>query len=171
MATHTALDKADLAYYAQQQQAVNNTQAIGLEEQRNAQAGADLTYAQKMQALQEKLSQQQAALPDKFAARGIQNSGIYNYGGGNAQYTGSLGSGWNAYRGVPGGQLGALQQFKQDAATSMNDIRNQQENVDQGYQLKTQDLNNTAQNQRNSISVTQAAQQAAQAAADAIGAA
>lgn len=168
MATSNVLSPEDIQYYQQQARAVNNTQAIGQEELGNAQAGADLTYQQKLAALAEQLGQQQSALPDKFAARGIQNSGIYNYGGTAAHYTGGDGSGWTTYRGAPGSQSGALQQFGKDAFTAQSDLRNQQENVDQGYTLKNADLNNTAANQNANITTTEAAQNASQAAADAI---
>lgn len=171
MATASSISPEDLDYYATQQRAVLNTQAIGQRENNNAEVGANLTYSQKLQALQEKLTQEGNALPDKFAARGIQNSGILNYGSGNSNYTGGEGSGWTAYSGLPGGQLGANQQFKSDQTTATNDLTNQQENVDQGYTDKMADLNNTANNQVLTISTTEAAQNAAQAAADAVGAA
>lgn len=164
------LGPEDLAYYAQQARAVRNTQAIGQQEFSNAQSGADLSYQQKLQALSEQLTQQRNALPDKFAARGIQNSGIYGYGG-TKQYTGGLGSGWTQYAGLRGSQTGAMQQFKNDAARSQDDIINQQENVDQGYGLKGADLNNTASNQLQAINVIDPAVSASQAASDAIGAA
>lgn len=167
MATYSNISPEDLAYYTQQQAAVRNTQAIGMKEDENAAAGADLTYSQKLQSLQEKLTQEGNALPDKFAARGIQNSGIFNYGGGNQQYTGSQGTGFNSYAGLPNGQLGANQQFKSDAYGpfgALSDVKNQQENVDQGYSLKEGDLVNTADNQISMINATETAQQAAQAA-------
>lgn len=168
MAT-SSLTPEDLAYYAQQQANVLNTQAIGQQEDSNAQSGADLTYQQKLQALQENLSQEQNALPDKFAARGVQNSGIFNYGGNNTAYTGSAeGGGFTTMPGVPGGQLGAKQQFGADSVTSTNDLLNQQQNVDQGYGLKLGDLNNAANDQLQTINTTEASQNASQAAADAI---
>lgn len=163
------LSPEDLAYYAQQQQAIRSTQAIGQKELQNAEAGANLTYSQKIAALQEKLTQQQNALPDRFAARGIQNSGIYSYGGGGKQYTGQLGNGgFTQYRGLAGGQLGALQQFKFDSNQALSDLRNQQINVDQGYTDKLADLNTTANNQLQGINATEASQNAAQAALDAV---
>lgn len=171
MATYSNISPEDLDYYNQQQSAVRNTQAIGQQEEQNAEAGANLTYSQKLQSLQEKLTQEGNALPDKFAARGIQNSGIFNYGGGNQQYTGSEGTGFNAYKGLPGGQLGANQQFKFDSTTATGDLLDQRENVDQGYTQRLADLNNTANNQISSITTTEAAQNAAQAAADAVGSA
>lgn len=166
------LSAQDLAYYATEAANVSNTAAIGQLENTNAQAGADDTYSQKIAALQEQLGQEQATLPDKFAARGIQNSGIYNYGGGNLEYDGNAeNGGYQRMSGMAGNQLGAKQQFAADAATSNSDLTNDQQNVDQGYGLKSSDLANSANDQQQSIIATSAAQNADQATADAIGSA
>lgn len=167
MAT-SSLAQADSAYYQQQLQSIRNTYAIGQQETTNAQQGADLSYAQKLQSLNEKLGQEQAALPDKFAARGVQNSGIYGYGM-NHQYTGGLGAGaWQNESVARGGQPGAEAQFLGDEGIARGDLAQQLTNVNQGYQLKQTDLTNTAANQTKAVNTTEAAQNAAQAQADAI---
>lgn len=166
----SSLTPEDLAYYAQQQANVRNTQFIGQEENANAQSGADLSYSQKLAALQQQLTQGNNALADKFAARGVENSGIFNYGSGSPEYNGSSeNGGWGSMQGLAGGQLGAKQQYAADSATSTNDLTNQQQNTDQGYNLQLQGLNNTANDQNQTVATTEAAANAAQAAADAVG--
>lgn len=148
MASSTSLGNALSGYYGSQQQNAYDTYQIGLSQNSDAKAMADLSYQQKLGALQDKLNQQQDALPDKFAARGLLNSGIYN---------------WNG-----AGQMGAKQQFAYDSALAQSNLTGQQGALDASYSDKAQQLGTQYQDAQQGINATSAADNARQAISDAL---
>jgi len=161
-ATDSLLSPLDKAYYDQQQQNVQDTYNIGVARNTEAQQANKLTYDQKIAALQQTLAQRRNTLADSFAGRGLLNSGIYNYGTDNNL---SLGS---SYRGLPNSQLGAVQQFTQDASTSVANLINQQQTTNQALNEQNQLLGRTEQDQLASIQQARAASQVQQAVNDTV---
>lgn len=135
-------------FYSSQQRNAYDTYQIGLSQNSDAKALADLSYQQKLQALQDRLGQQQAILPDRFAARGLLNSGIYNYNG--------------------AGQLGAKQQFGYDSALSQQNLIGQRQGLDTQYNDRANQYGLQYQDAMSGIAATQAADNARQAINDAL---
>lgn len=150
MAAASALDPADQNYFQQQNTNTNDTYQIGLADNASAKSLSDLTYDQKLNALQDTLSQQQSQLPDSYAARGLSNSGVYNYGKAGA------------------GSLGAWQQFIANKNESLLDLNSQKFGLDSQFAQKTSDLGLTNTDNLATIAQTEAVDNAQQAAADAI---
>lgn len=136
-----------------------DTWAIGLADNQAQRGAADLAYTQKLNALQDRLTQEQNVLPDKFAARGLLHSGIWNYGSVNAG---------NPYPGLPGSQLGALQQFANDSATAKGNLSSQWQNLGSQYDERQNALNTQGYDAMSGVVSTQAADQARQAITDAM---
>ncbi len=144
----SAMDPLLQQYYDMQRRNVNDTYQIGLSENAAAKSMTDLSYQQKLMALQDKLDQEQGRLPDPYAARGLMNSGIWN---------------WNG-----AGQMGAKQQFAYDSALAKTNMEQQQSSLDSQYGLKNTELGTTNQDSLAGIQSQEAADQARQAASDAI---
>lgn len=124
MAT-SSLDKLGLNSTNDQQRNVNTSYAIGLINNNAKKSQGDLSFQQRIGALQDKLDQERSQLPNRFAQRGVLNSGIYNFDG------------------VPGGDfsnMGARQQFALNSATSLGNLRAQQTSSDQGFDQGNQSL-------------------------------
>lgn len=149
-AAEGAIDPTLAAYYAGQRRNVADTYQIGLAQNTEQKQLTDLNYQQKLQALQNTLGQQQSQLPDPYAAKGILNSGIYNYAGT-----------------VPG-QMGAKQQFAYNSALSLGNLRSQQNLLDQQSGQKGQQLGIQYQDSMNGIAQQSAVDQARQAVNDAL---
>lgn len=114
----TSLDSLGLNSTNDQQRNVNTTYAIGLINNNAKKAQSDLGFQQRIQALQDKLDTEGAQLPNSFAARGLLNSGVYNFDS------------------VPGGNfanLGAKQQFALNSAQSLGNLNAQQTSADTGF--------------------------------------
>lgn len=144
----TSLADALSGYYSAQQRNAYDTYSIGLAQNKDAKAMSDLSYQQKLDALQDTLNQQQDTLPDKFAARGLMNSGIWNYNG--------------------AGQMGAKQQFAYDKALSQSNLAAQNQSLDTQYNDKANELGLQYQDAMSGIAATQLADNARQAISDAI---
>lgn len=147
MATSSSSNLLD-GYYSAQQRNAQDTWALGLQQNQAAQQAADLGYQQKLAALQDRLTQQQDVLPDKFAARGLLNSGIYN---------------WNG-----AGRMGALQQFAYDKAQSQQNLNQQQGALDTQFADKANQLNTQYGDAQYGIQQTEALDQSRQAISDAL---
>ena len=133
--------------------------AIGLADNAAQKGGTDLAYTQKLNALQDRLNQEQNVLPDKYAARGLLHSGIWNYGSVNAG---------NPYPGLPGSQLGGMQQFAYDSGLAKQNLSDQQQNLDSQYDERQNALNTQGYDAMSGVLSTQAADQARQAISDAL---
>ena len=147
-AASAAMDPLMAAYYNQQERNASDTYQIGLAQNQEQKAQTDLSYQQKMNALQDKLGQQWNALPNSYAARGLMNSGIWN---------------WNG-----AGQLGAKQQFAYDQFVSGSNLAQQQNQLDQQYGQKGLQLGTQYNDQLAGIKTQQAADMGRQAVSDAI---
>lgn len=148
MASSGSMQSALDGYYSSQQRNAYDTYQIGLAQNADTKALGDLSYQQKLQALQDRLGQQQASLPDKYAARGLLNSGIYN---------------WNG-----AGQMGAKQQFGYDSALAQQNLIQQRQGLDTQANDRGNQLGLQYQDSMSGIPATQAADNARQAINDAI---
>lgn len=147
------LDSLGLNSTNDQQRNVNTTYAIGLINNKAARGQADLGFAQRIQALQNKLASEQAALPNSYAARGLLNSGIYNF---------AMPSGGNF------SNQGALQQFNSNSVNAQGNLVNQQAAADQGYDYGNDSLGLAWTDASSDIPGQSAADTTTQAIADAV---
>lgn len=145
----SAVDPYLQAYYDTQRRNVSDTYQLGLAQNSEQKALTDLSYQQKLSALQDKLNNDQNVVSDPYASRGLLHSGIYNYNG-------------------TSGQLGALQQFGVNKATALGNLNSQQSALDSSYGLKGQQLGTTFQTNMDNITSLSAADQARAAINDAI---
>lgn len=151
-ASPSALDPLDQAYFGQQRINANDSYAIGKADNASAQTAADDSYDQKIAALDQNIAQERAQLPDKFAARGLLNSGIY-------------------FDNNPGiGTPGAWQQFGINSTNAKGDLALQKLDTNNQYAQKMGDLGKAHTDTLNTINTTSAADHVGQVATDAIGA-
>lgn len=152
MAGANSLDPFAQDYYNAARRRVDDTYQIGLTNNNDRQQQADMTFQQRLQGLQDRLDQERNQLPDAYAAHGLINSGIYNYGSQPGQ----------------SGGMGALQRFQLNYNTQLGDLRNQQTSVDTQYGHQGQQLGQTYHDQLGALSTQQADDVARQSIADAI---
>lgn len=149
-AANSTTDPYMAAYYALQTQNVNDNYALQNVQNKDAANLANISFQQKIQALQEKLAQEQDTVSDPYANRGLLNSGIYN---------------WNGH-----GQLGALQQFAHNSAEALSNLAQQQNATASSYADKGTALSTATSDQVNGLKQLQAADQARSAINDAVSA-
>jgi hypothetical protein len=154
-------------YYNAQTQKVNDNYAIGQINNQDAQQASDLSFAQKVAALQDHLTSTMDSLPNSFGARGLLNSGIYNYGGGGSspQFNGV---GFQSNPGLPGSQLGAWQENQYQGNTALSDLHDQQSAANKSLSDQGASLALTGQSDMNSINATEALDASRQAISNAI---
>jgi hypothetical protein len=134
------LDPYTGAYYADQRQKISDSYQIGLADNEQKKQQADLSWQDRIAQLDQKLGLENNQFGDKFAQRGLLNSGIYNYGSQSGQ---------NAD--LARGQGGALQQFQWNTAEQNQAANAQQQNVDDQYATQQKELGGTYTNESNSL--------------------
>lgn len=151
MAT-AATDPYTGAYYSDQRQKINDSYQIGLLDSQQKQAQAGLSWQDRIAQLQQTLGNQRQQFGNRFAQRGLLNSGVYNYG---------------SKVGETGG-LGALQQFQSDAGRQMNTANSMYADVNNQYGGQQQQLGTVHTNELNSLNNLETADAARQSIANSI---
>ena len=146
----TAVDPYLQDYYALQTQNVTDNYGIQKDQNTQAKGLSDLSYQQKMQALQNKLDTEQDTMSDPYANRGLLHSGIYNWNQGNY------------------GNWGAKQQFAYNSATAQGNLSAQLLNSDAAFNQKGADLQHAETDQLQGIQKLPAADVARSAIGNAI---
>lgn len=153
MATPAANSTTDpylSAYYAMQTQNVKDNYGMQMAQNAQAQNLGDISFSQKLQALNDKLGQEQNTFEDPYASRGLLNSGIFNNDTANTD------------------NMGAKQLFAYNSGLARSNLNQQQQGADAAYQQRGTQLNNTMSDQLQGIQQVQAADQARSAINDAI---
>lgn len=138
------------AYYAMQTQNVKDTYGAQMAQNGYQKTLSDLSFSQKMQALQERLGQENDTFRDGYANRGLLHSGIYSNP--SANYA----------------NMGAVQQFAHNMGESEGNLALQQGDSDTAYTAKGTELNGAMSHQLQGIQSLQAADQTRSAINDAI---
>jgi hypothetical protein len=121
-----------------QTQNVRDTYGAQLAQNGYAKTMADNSFSQKMQALQEKLSQENNTFRDTYGGRGLLNSGIYNFQSPNYA------------------NMGAEQQFAHNYGESLGNLGLQKSTSDAAYTDKGSQLANTESHQLQGVASLQA---------------
>lgn len=145
MAT-AATDPYTAAYYTDQRHKIADSYSIGLTDSLQKKQQADLSWSDRLQQLGQQLGIQRQQFGDRFAQRGLLDSGIYNYGSGSRQ----------------SGGLGALQQFTTDAGRQMSTAQDMSADVDNQYNTQRAQLGSTRDDQLNTLDGLETADQARQ---------
>lgn len=137
MATTSTNDPFTTAQYADQRQKISDSYQIGLADNQQKKQQADLSWQDRIQQLAQQLGIQRQQFGDRFAERGLLNSGIYSYNGPDAD--------------LSRGQGGALQQFTYDATRQNQAATLQKSAVDNQYLAQNKELQNTYTNEGNTL--------------------